>query len=528
MARNHQLCNLDLSEPSIPQDTERLAMLCKALGHPARINIVEYLKRMDGCVCGRLVAALPLAQSTVSQHLKILKAAGVVRGEIAGPRTCYCLNFNVIKEFEGSSAICLTIAGFKHKAKDWMKMALDKPQGRRCEGALSNGKSDTQSAEMLPLCVAPAAGEPCCGPPAGPPAGIDEKPGYTICHFVDGFISTDAGQVPKIKTNLQIQDHLGTLGARLGFTRNDYRIAPGLYAVGEPGSDAPVMVTANYKLSFDHLRRHLTGMQAWVLVLDTRGINVWCAAGKGTFGHQEVVRRVQAVRLSKVVTHRKLILPQLGAPGVSAQKVKQGCGFEVVWGPVRAQDLSAFLKAGRKAPAAMRRVTFSMKERMVLVPVEVYLIRKPFMWMLLAIFVLSGLGRHFFFNLSCDGARHAGCGHRCRWHCSGLRFCALVASLGSGAGFCSERRIAGPGCRCRCRHCRQPGRSSGFLAGRGPGVVCRRGKLLSGHEFHRYHTVYLAVRRGERNAGRYSHPTCGGGPGSRFVGRRRFLRGMIT
>ena len=89
-----------LFERPLPRHTERLAALCKALGHPARIRIVAYLKQIDGCVCGRLVDALPLAQSTVSQHLKILKAAGVVRGEIEGPRTCYCLNSGVMEEFD--------------------------------------------------------------------------------------------------------------------------------------------------------------------------------------------------------------------------------------------------------------------------------------------------------------------------------------------------------------------------------------------------------------------------------------------
>lgn len=81
------------------QHAQRLAQLCKALGHPARITIVDALRQIDGCVCGALVEMLPLAQSTVSQHLKILKQAGVVKGEIEGPRTCYCLNGAVLDEF---------------------------------------------------------------------------------------------------------------------------------------------------------------------------------------------------------------------------------------------------------------------------------------------------------------------------------------------------------------------------------------------------------------------------------------------
>lgn len=81
-------------------NTDRLAAICKALAHPVRIRIVGRLKKLNQCVCGDLVDALPLAQSTVSQHLKILKSAGVVRGEIEGPRTCYCLNPFFMKEFK--------------------------------------------------------------------------------------------------------------------------------------------------------------------------------------------------------------------------------------------------------------------------------------------------------------------------------------------------------------------------------------------------------------------------------------------
>jgi hypothetical protein len=213
---------------------------------------------------------------------------------------------------------------------------------------------------------------------------------------VEGFFATPVGAVPRVKTRLDRSDYAGALRVRLGVGRDDYKVSPGLYAVGRPQPHDPVLVTANYKLSFDHLRRHLGTVSAWILVLDTRGINVWCAAGKGTFGTGEIIHRVGATSLSDVVSHRKLIVPQLGAPGVSAQEVKKSCGFEVVWGPVRAEDLPAFLAAGRTAETAMRRVTFTFWERLVLVPVEIWLIRKPLLWSLLVIFLLSGLGRHVF------------------------------------------------------------------------------------------------------------------------------------
>ena len=158
--------------------------------------------------------------------------------------------------------------------------------------------------------------------------------------------------------------------ARCGVNRSGHRVVPGLYALGAPDANSPVLVTANYTLSFDALRSALNGLDAYILVLDTEGINVWCAAGKGTFGTDEVVRRVEATGLAEVVDHRKLILPQLGAPGVAAHEVKRRCGFAIEYGPVRAADLPQYLETHRATPE-MRRVRFSLGDRLVLIPVEV-------------------------------------------------------------------------------------------------------------------------------------------------------------
>ncbi len=81
-------------------DITAFAGICKALGHPARVRIVEHLKAIDNCICGDIVQILPLAQSTVSQHLKVLKAAGLVIGEVEGPRTCYCLDREMLERFK--------------------------------------------------------------------------------------------------------------------------------------------------------------------------------------------------------------------------------------------------------------------------------------------------------------------------------------------------------------------------------------------------------------------------------------------
>jgi hypothetical protein len=150
----------------------------------------------------------------------------------------------------------------------------------------------------------------------------------------------------------------------------DYKVDPGLYAVGNPGGDSPVLVSANYKMTFDALRKNLSGLDCWLLILDTKGINVWCAAGKGTFGTDELVDRIEAAELSKVVTHRKLILPQLGAPSVSAHEIARRTGFTVVYGPVRASDAKAFISAGCKATKDMRTIKFTFWDRLVLTPIE--------------------------------------------------------------------------------------------------------------------------------------------------------------
>ena len=246
--------------------------------------------------------------------------------------------------------------------------------------------------------------EPCCGPKPGPPCSPYEKPGYRLWYFVKDFTKTPIGYVPIINTSVKLQDRVGTLRARLGVARDRYRVAPGLYCVGTPDKNSPVMVTANYKLSFDFLRKELTGVDTWILVLDTRGVNVWCAAGKKTFSTEELIRQVQKVGLDNLVSHRELILPQLGAPGISAHKVKNGCGFKVIWGPVKARDLKMFLNNGCKADLSMRQLTFSIGERLVLIPVELSLIVKPSLAILLTVFVLSGISPDIFsFSAACFG-----------------------------------------------------------------------------------------------------------------------------
>ncbi|MCP3900550.1 MAG: hypothetical protein GY707_12640, partial [Desulfobacteraceae bacterium] len=168
------------------------------------------------------------------------------------------------------------------------------------------------------------------------------------------------------------------------------------YCVGKPDKNSEVLVTANFKLTFDHVRSQLKGIDAWILVLDTKGVNVWCAASKGTFATNELVRQIKRASLERIVDHKRVIVPQLGATGVSARKVKKDSGFKVVYGPIRASDIKAFLKNDRKADQKMRMVTFTFIERLVLTPVELNIAIKPAFIIMIVLLLISGIGPEIF------------------------------------------------------------------------------------------------------------------------------------
>jgi len=211
------------------------------------------------------------------------------------------------------------------------------------------------------------------------------------------FISDSGVPVLAADSILTFHDRVGHFKARWAIHRMNFRVTPGLYALGDPSAQSPLFASANYKMSFDALRTNLKGMAAWLLVLDTKGVNVWCAAGKGTFGTDELVRKIKETQLDKFVSHRKIILPQLAAPGVAAHAVKKASGFSVVYGPVRASDIPAFLAANNTATPEMRRVKFTFADRLALVPVElVGALRYGVPLMALAI-ILAGITRQGYF-----------------------------------------------------------------------------------------------------------------------------------
>jgi acetyl-CoA decarbonylase/synthase complex subunit gamma len=209
-------------------------------------------------------------------------------------------------------------------------------------------------------------------------------------------MQTDAGPVAVISGRLTGGDTLGAWKARWGIGRMSYIVPPGLYAIGEPGRDAPVVVTANYKMSYDLVRRELGNRNVWLLILETYGINVWCAAGKGTFGTGELVRRIESSGLARIVSHCTLILPIMGAAGVKAVELKKRTGFDVRFATLRIDDLPAYLDNGQQASGEMRELTFSLRERLILTPVEIVGALKSLLYAGCPLALLAGFYGGFF------------------------------------------------------------------------------------------------------------------------------------
>ncbi|MCL4683421.1 4Fe-4S binding protein [Myxococcota bacterium] len=139
---------------------------------------------------------------------------------------------------------------------------------------------------------------------------------------------------------------------------------PGLRRVGSPGRRSPVLLTANYDLTVRRLVRALRGVDAWLLVAPAGGINVWCAAAGGHLTTHQVVTALKTSGVAEQVDHRELVLPQLAATGVEGLAVFRRSRWRVRFGPVRAQDLPAYLAANGEKTDSMRRVVFSLHDRL--------------------------------------------------------------------------------------------------------------------------------------------------------------------
>lgn len=143
-----------------------------------------------------------------------------------------------------------------------------------------------------------------------------------------------------------------------------HRAPTGLVRIGRPGRGSPVLVTGNFTLTVRRLREALRGRDAWLLVANSRGINVWCASGGGYLTHHSIISAIRTSGIEALVDHREVILPQLCATGVERRRVTEATGFGTRWGPARLEDLPAFLGRGARVHKDERSMRFPAWERM--------------------------------------------------------------------------------------------------------------------------------------------------------------------
>jgi ubiquinone/menaquinone biosynthesis C-methylase UbiE len=170
-------------------------------------------------------------------------------------------------------------------------------------------------------------------------------------------------------------------------------IEPGLYKSGDPDETSPIIVTANYSYTFIKVMRALKRKDAWVLCIDSRGINVWCAARGNNFGNKQLFEAVKASGIEKITKKKTLILPQLSAGGIAAPLIKSekpDFPFNVLYGPVWAKYLPQFLEERpAKKPEKMKLAKFTVSHRFrAEVTHTTFLFRKIFFWPSIAILLL--------------------------------------------------------------------------------------------------------------------------------------------
>lgn len=183
-------------------------------------------------------------------------------------------------------------------------------------------------------------------------------------------VDIDGLQVPVLSRDMKLKDNIATAMVRCGINRYTYEVPTGLYLIGELEHAKDVIVTCNYKLTIDVLRTSIKSRGVFILVLDTFGINVWCAAGKSTFASKELIYQIVKNDIKKKLKIRKVILPQLGATSMEPSIIRKMSGLSVVYGPVRAEDIDEFLENSYSCSEDMRTVDFPLKERLKLTPLE--------------------------------------------------------------------------------------------------------------------------------------------------------------
>ena len=143
-----------------------------------------------------------------------------------------------------------------------------------------------------------------------------------------------------------------------------FRSETGLIEIGDPGPDSPVLLTCNFCLTVERVKKALDGMDAYLLVANSRGVNVWCAATGGLLTNHDVVSVFKTSGIEERVHHRHIVLPQLAATGIESRVVHEKTGWKVLWGPADVEDLPGFLKDVRLEPKGLRKIRFGWRRRL--------------------------------------------------------------------------------------------------------------------------------------------------------------------
>lgn len=143
-----------------------------------------------------------------------------------------------------------------------------------------------------------------------------------------------------------------------------HRAPTGLVRVGKPGRTSPVLVTGNFTLTVRRLREALRGRDVWLLVANSKGINVWCASSGGHLTYHDIISVIRTSGIEEYIDHREVILPQLCATGVERRRIMEATGYATRWGPARLEDLPAFLDRGARVYSSERFMRFPLWERM--------------------------------------------------------------------------------------------------------------------------------------------------------------------
>jgi Pyruvate/2-oxoacid:ferredoxin oxidoreductase delta subunit len=148
------------------------------------------------------------------------------------------------------------------------------------------------------------------------------------------------------------------------FRYYNFPCALGLIRIGNPGEESPVFLSGNYTLTVQRLLRKLRGIDCYLLVANSRGCNVWCAAGMNEFSDCDVVDAITVSRLAEIVRHRRIVAPPCAAPGVDVEAVKRVTGFHLHWGPMSLNDLPEFIRNDLKRTPEMAQIRFPLRDRL--------------------------------------------------------------------------------------------------------------------------------------------------------------------